>query len=219
LKAAPDEGRLWQFILILPNVGYMGFPVTQAVFGDEGMVFAAMTHVAFSILCYTWGVHLLTKGTGRNTSVLRNIANNPPLIAVIIGIICALAGFRLPWPVANGLDMLAGLTSPLSMIVIGSVLAKSRLADLFSDWRMVPLMAARLLVIPLLVFAVLRNFLHNPTMLGVIVVLSAMPAAAVTAILSEHYGGNTKIATKLVALSTILCVATIPLMALMLEYF
>jgi hypothetical protein len=221
MKAEGAEKRVWLFALIFANVGYMGFPVTQAVFGEDALIYTSMATSAFNVLVFTLGVRLYTHTPeGAPTSAekppaWRQILLNPALAAMFAGFVFFLAQIRPPWPVNDALTMLSGMTSPVSMLLVGSILAKGRLRDIF-DLRIVPAVAVRLLLVPLIVFFILRIFIHNPMMLGVLVVLSAMPAAAITAIFAEHYKSDTALASKLVALSTLFCVITLPLISLLL---
>jgi len=69
---------------------------------------------------------------------------------------------------------------------------------------------------PILTWLSLRWVVPNPLMLGVIVTLMAMPTAATTAIFAEQFKGDSAMAAKLVVVSTILCVVTVPLISLLL---
>lgn len=213
-KAGADERRVWIFALIFANVGYMGFPVSQAVFGDAGMIYTSMANAAFNLLAFTLGIKLFAPhASGANFK--RLILFNPALIATAAGFVCFVTGLRLPGAVENGVSMIGGMTTPVSMLLVGSILAKSSVRSLFSDWRTLPVIAVRLGVVPVTAYFVLRLFVPNPVMLGVIVALSAMPVASLTVIFAEQYRGNTALASKLVALSTLLCVVTVPLVSLL----
>ena len=127
-----------------------------------------------------------------------------------------LTGFRLPAALEGGIALISGITSPISMILIGTILAKQRLKDALVDIRILPPVAIKLLAMPVLAWLALRWIVPNPLMLGVIVTLMAMPAAAATAIFAEQYGGDSPTAAKLVVVSTIICVITVPLVSFLL---
>ena len=209
------------FALIFANVGYMGFPVTQAVFGGEGMIYASMVNASFNLLVWSLGIQMFRKHSAaaedeQKFSMGKLILSNIALLATGTGFVFFVTGLRLPQAVSGGISMIAGMTTPVSMLLVGAILAKSALRELFRDWRVFPVIAARLLILPLLAYAVLRLFIHNPVMLGVIVILTAMPAASLTAIFAEQYKSETALATKLVALSTLLSVVTVPFVAVIL---
>ncbi len=98
------------------------------------------------------------------------------------------------------------------MLVIGSTLACIPLRDVFSELRIYPLAAVKLLVIPVLARLIFGLVIADRVMLGVLVALSAMPTATNAAMLSMEYGGNEKLASKGVFLTTLFSVATIPLL-------
>ena len=174
--------------------------------------------VTFNILAFSLGVYLFRRDrSGEVKANLKTIVLNPALVATYIGFLFFVTGLRLPEVVQDGVALVGNMTVPLSMILVGSILAKSRLLTLVSDIRVLPVIFIRLLGIPLVAFFVLRIFVHNPVMLGVIVILAAMPVAALTVIFAEQYKGNTVVASKLVALSSLLCLLSIPLISLILQ--
>jgi predicted permease len=217
LKANDGEKRVWQFSLVFANVGYMGFPITQTVFGDGSLIYTSMGNAAFHVLAFSLGVYLFNPGDGFTKANLARIALNPALIATYIGFAFFVGGLRLPQTVESGVAFVGNMTTPLSMLLVGSVLAKNPLRTLVNDIRVAPLVLTRLLIIPVAAFFLLRPFIPNITMLGVIVSLSAMPVASLTVIFAERYGGDAAHASKLVALSTVCCLISIPVISLLLE--
>ena len=218
MGAGDSEKKVWQFSFIFANVGYMGFPIIYAIFGYEGMIYTSMANVAFNVLAFTLGVQLYKKdNSGITRANLKSIILSPALVAIYIGFIFFLTGLRLPATVHNGVELIGSMTTPLSMLLVGAILAKSRLLSLVNDFRVLPVIFIRLLAIPLVTFFILRMFVHNHLMLSIIVILAAMPAAAITVIFAEQYKGDTETASKLVALSSLLCLITIPLISLVLS--
>jgi predicted permease len=137
---------IWQFSLAFPNVIYLGFPITQAVFGEEALIYTSMAAVVFNILVFTLGLQLIRAGgeadeqpkSGRPKikTRLKQALLTPPLVAVYIGFLFFLTGFRPPLQILDGIGMIGNMTTPLAMLVVGSVLAKVRLFSLFTVFRM-----------------------------------------------------------------------------------
>jgi predicted permease len=219
MGAGDDEKRVWQFSLAFANVGYMGFPIVEAVYGYEGMIYTSMANVSFSALIFSLGVYLFKKKGTEGVAVtnLKTFIFSPPLAATYIGFFLFVTGLRLPETIEAGVGSVRGMTTPLAMILVGSILAKSTPLDLISDLRVIPVIFVRLLGIPAAAFFILRPFLHNSVMLEVIVILAAMPVAAFIVVFAEMYKGNTVMASKMVALSSLLCLLSIPLIALLLQ--
>jgi len=216
MKASLQERRSWRFGLTFGNIGFMGIPVITAVFGYEGLFYVAMALASFNLITFTVGIKIFdTEGTTK-TSPIQIIIKNPALAGTILGFIFFLTGLRLPAPIEGGVRLIAYMNSPLSMILIGALLAKQPLKETFTDIRVLPPNAVKLIVIPLASLLVLRIFIPNPIMLGTIVTLMAMPPAANTAIFAEQFGGDSVAATRLVIVGTLLCVITVPLVSLLL---
>ena len=212
MGASDDEKRIWQFSLMFANVGYMGFPVIYAIYGYEGLIYTTMSLFAFNILAFSLGIGMFQKGSGSIKTVLLN----PVLVFTYIGFIFFVTGIRLPGNVQDGIELIGAMTVPLSMLLVGAILAKSRLLSLITDFRLLPVIFLRLIGIPVVIFFVLRNFIPNQMMLEIIVILAAMPVAAITVIFAEQYNSNTALASKTVAVSSLLCLLSIPLISLLL---
>lgn len=222
LGAPKDEQRVWQFSLIFANVGFMGFPVIQAIYGYEGMIYVSMANVTFNVLAFTLGIYLFKKESEKEKRVdilagLKAIFLNPALVITFIGYAFFITGFRLPETVHNGVELVSGMTVPLSMMLVGSILAKSKPLTLINDPRVLPVIFMRLLGIPAASFFLIRPFIPNPMMLEIIVILAAMPVGALTVIFAEKYKGNTAVASKLIAISSFLSLLTIPLISLLMD--
>jgi len=215
MKMPVGVKECWQFGCAFGNVGFMGIPIVMAVFGSESMVYVAMAAASFSILSFTVGVRMF-EGAPREIRIIRLMRNSPAIPVTIIGFVMFLTGWRLPGPLENGVALVHGMTTPLSMILIGGILARQKLKDSLTDVRVLPPTVIRLIVIPLAAMFILRLFVPNPLMVSVIVTLMAMPPAATTAIFAEQYGGDQVAAAKFVIVPTILCAITVPLIALLL---
>ena len=214
MKASPGERECWRFGVAFGNVGFMGIPVVMAVFGEEGLIYVSMAAASFSLLSFTMGIRMY-ENAPREIRLIRLLRNSPAIPATIIGFVLFLTGLRLPGVVEGGISLISGMTTPLSMILIGAILAKQRLLDSLTDIRVLPPTFARLILIPLMVFFILRIFIPNPLMVSVIVTLMAMPPAASTAIFAEQYNGDPVAAAKFVVVPTILCALTVPLISLL----
>ena len=216
--ASEGEKRVWQFSLTFANVAYMGFPVTYALYGYEGMIYTTMATAAFNILVFSLGVYLFKKNAGADAKVnLKPLILNPALVAIYIGFLFFVMEWRLPENIEHGIGLVGNMSIPLSMMLVGSILAKNRLSTLFDDIKIVPVFIMRLFGLPLVTFFILRMFLQNNVMLEVIVLLVAMPPAAITVIFAEQYNGDTAVASKLVALSSVLCLISIPIISLVIQ--
>ena len=83
--------------------------------------------------------------------------------------------------------------------------------EALTDWRAYGVSLVRLVLCPLVVWAVLRLFVGG-TVLGVLTVIAACPSGAMITILSLRYGVDETFATRVNFVSTVLCAGTLPLM-------
>jgi predicted permease len=216
LRANPDEKRVWIFSIAFANVGFMGYPVINSVFGDEAMIYASMVNISFNILAYSIGPWLMDSNNRHTKYDWRGIFATPAMIATGLGIICFLTSLRPPGPITDGVRYIANMTTPVSMLLLGAILAKSDIRGVFTGWKVYIVLFARHFVMPLTVLAVLRPFIHNHMALSVTVLLCAMPSASVTAIFANKYNAGADTASRLVFISTIVSVLTVPVITLFL---
>lgn len=195
---------------IFSNCGYMGYPVLGSLFGNIGIIYASIYVAVFIIYLWTMGVHIYTKGTKNSVKWYKSILK-PGLIAVVIGLVLFFTGLVLPSPIYATLNILGNMTTPLSMILIGALIAEIKLKDGFKDKAEWILIALRLIFIPLVILLALW-FIPMPMMIkSICVLLVAMPVAANTAMFATKFGANDILAGKLVVMSTVISMITIPL--------
>jgi predicted permease len=99
------------------------------------------------------------------------------------------------------------------MFLVGLSMSNSRIKDLFNDYRLYLLSAVRLLIMPFLAIIIMKfiNFGSSSMIPKVMAIVLAMPAPSITAIIAEQYNGNKELAAKLVFLTSILSMITIPI--------
>ncbi|WP_027309233.1 AEC family transporter [Caloramator sp. ALD01] len=210
-----DEYKVLWFITVFSNCGFMGYPVVESIYGKIGLFYAALFNIPFNILMWTAGVFIFSgRGDKQN---LRKAILNPGILSVFIGLIIFLFSVELPAPVIKTLEMVGSMTTPLSMIIIGSTLADAKIKSIFEGFSVYFGSFIRLIAIPLIVYFILNLFGLKDFYLNIPVIITAMPAAANTVIMAEKYGGNPEYASKVVFLTTILSVVTIPAILILLK--
>lgn len=208
----PGSGT-YQFLLAFPNVAFMGYPVITAIFGKGALFYASLYMLPFNLLAFTVGILMLKRTGGGLSDLDPKILLNPGVTAVVVGLIFFLTSFTLPGPIGGAVTLLGDLTTPLSMVVIGGVLAEMAFKSVFSNWRVYVVSVMRLLLVPLLTWVILRSFITDPLMLGIPVILAAMPSAANAVLLAEEYKSDAELASQGVFISTLFCIITIPMIA------
>ncbi|WDC84627.1 AEC family transporter [Caloramator sp. mosi_1] len=147
-------------------------------------------------MIWTAGVFIFS-GRG-NKENLRKAVLNPGIVSVFIGLIIFLFSISLPAPIIKTLEIVGSMTTPLSMIIIGSTLADARIKSIFEGFSVYFGSFVRLIFIPLAVYFILNFIGLKDFYLSIPVIITAMPAAANTVIMAEKYGGNAEYASKVV---------------------
>jgi malate permease and related proteins len=213
LRVKGQVADAYSLMIIFSNIGFMGLPLISAIFGDSALLYATVFFVPYNLLIYTYGERLIHhpdgKG-GRLTASLKK-ALNPGVIACVAAVTIYLTGVRVPDVIASPVEYLSNLTAPLSMMVIGASLAGVKVKEFFTDGRMLAFSAVKMLALPIALCLLLRLVIGNGVLLGVCVVMTAAPVGSMTAMMAQEFGGEYRLISKGVALTTILSVVTIPI--------
>lgn len=193
------------------NCGFMGYPIILAI-NPDWMIYAVAYNIAYVFVAWTLGVSLFC---GRENITLRRVLLHPNVISAAIGFTLFCLGITLPAFPGDALSLLSGLTTPLSMLLIGTRVSGIQLSE-FRDKDYHIASVLRLIVLPMMVYLVLRPFPIAPAVAGTLFILTAMPGATMTAMQAELFGGDTEFAARAIAYSTLLSLVTVPLMSMLL---
>lgn len=213
------ERDVFQYACIFSNTGYMGYPVINAVLGAEGVFYTALYNLSFSILVYSLGVFILNRSEdcGEKRSVKETIKSilNPALFAVVTGLVLFIFSIDLPVAVFSVIKMLGGVTTPLSMMLVGFILSSVNMKDIITDKRLYFLGLVRLIILPIIVFLGAKSFGLTGYLIAIPVIITSMPSAANTAIIASRYDSDYKTASKAIFLTTFFSIFTIPIMIML----
>jgi len=212
MKVTGAERAVLILGLVFPNMGFMGIPLIYAMYGQEAMLYTAMANSVANVVVPTVGIAILLGAGSRSQIKLKSVLLNKIILATIIGFALFVFSVQIPELIGNGLSMIGGATTPLSMIIIGSMLGENDLKGVFLGWKIYIVALFRLIVFPLMVFVVLSRFVEDRSAITILTTLTAMPVAAITAILAAEHDKEPQLASKVVFITTVLSIATIPLM-------
>ena len=275
---------------VFANIGFMGFPVLAAMYGNGALLYGAVFQIPFNILIYTYGVAVLTRKQGACAKAEPDVKSEVDVKAEVdvkteqdvkaeqdvnaevdakaepngktgerqdaqgitaavngmseniengseqqgklqgtveivkkifnIGVIACIAAmllYFLQTPVPSFLQAfitnLGNLTAPLSMMIIGASLAQMPLKELFLDKKLLLFPLVKLLLLPAVWMIMVNRVAEQEILRGVCLVMMATPAGSMTAMLAQQYGGDYETASRGVALTTVLSVITMPLLA------
>ena len=201
---------VYKMMTTFNNIGFMGFPVIAAAYGNGALIYAVPFSIMFNILCYTWGIQTLCGGGEKgNWKRIINIGT----ISGIISIVLFFMQIPVPKMICSLSAGLSNLTGPLSMLVIGISIAAMELKDLFTDVKLLKFALIKLLAVPVAAMLLVCQVIDNRLICEVFLVMMATPAASMCVMLSQQYGGDYELAAKGVALTTILSVVTMPIVS------
>ncbi|MDR1766908.1 MAG: AEC family transporter [Propionibacteriaceae bacterium] len=200
-----------RFGAVYSNAGFIGIPLAQAILGAEGVFYAVAFVVAFNVWAWTQGISSFDAEGGIGLwERVKKIATRPAIVATVASFLLFASPFSLPEIVQTPVSQLASMNTPLSMIVIGGNLAAIRLRSVATDKLAWAGMAARNVLFPLLAIGLLTllPLAHN-TRMSILIPLSC-PVGAFLVMFSVLKGNDTAFPTKLMTLSTLASVATLP---------
>ncbi len=197
--------KVYEYSLVVPNMGYMGYPLSQAMYGAAGLMDVMMFGIPILLYIYIYGYAILTK-TGLKLKALLN----PSIITMVLGMILGLSGFQMPELVSDILGKGSACMGPISMLLTGIVISEYNLKEILGDVRIYIMSALRLVVIPVIVGAVLHMF-AAPEILRTAVLIYALPCGLNTVVFPKLVGENCKIGAGLALVSHLAACATIPL--------
>lgn len=205
---------VYQFLIVFGNVGFMGYPIIRSIYGDIGVFYAAIHNIWFNILMWTVGIMLMSSDDKGKMNLKALV--NPGIISIAIGFFLFIFSIELPEPISIALSKLGNATTPLSMMVVGSLIADAKIKEIFTNTKLIFVSIIKLVIVPLIVYLVLSRFDLPKMVVGIPVILSGMPSAANAAIYARKYDSDYKLASQGVFLTTLLCLITIPMLMMLL---
>jgi len=209
LKGKKGEQGVWKFVLMFPNVGFVGFPVAVALFGQEALFYAVILTLPFGVLSSMLAPVFL----GSTGKFRWKLLATPCVIAAVIALILSLTKIPLPPIVGETFSFIGNITVPLSLLVVGSLLASLPAKQIFTSFRLWILAALRLLALPLLFWLIVSRMDFAPLVRNVALVQMAMPVATNGSMFCMEYGGDKEAMAQTTLLTTAASILTIPLIA------
>ena len=210
LRFPKQDWPVYECMVVFANTGFMGYPVLISVFGQESVFYASLLHMAFNLFIYTYAIMCLTKKSDDKFTFNAKQLLTPGIILLFVAIFIYIFDIQLPGVVLEPVNSIGGLTSPLSMMMIGSSLALYPIKESLTDWRSYLFAGVRLFVMPFITMLVCRLLNINSYYANIAIVTNAMPVASMVLMMATQYNANKEIVTRNIIVSTLLSVITIP---------
>lgn len=199
------ERCVFEYSLTIPNSGYMGYPLAEALLLSAGLTDMMLFAIPVQFYIYTYGYARLTK---RKLSPKKLI--NSVTVSMLLGVIYGLSGFDLPEIPLTFLQSASACMGPVSMILAGIAIAEFGILPLFSEWRSYILAAFRLAIIPLAVGGI-AYLAFGKDVAAIAALYFAMPCGLNTIVFAKSVGEPCRSGASVVFVSTILSLITIPI--------
>lgn len=240
LRVPSSQKGIYRFMLAFGNVGFIGFPVTEAIFGKQAIFYTSVFNLPFNVFVYSIGIAFLAAcGRQEESENSKNNKNNknsmvsenskkssaglitwktfvtPCMISSILAIVLALFHAEAPALISDTCTMIGNITTPAALMIIGSSLADMPIRQMFNNFRIYLFSLVRLILIPLATYVVFGWFIHDRLLLGICVIVSAMPVASNGTMLCLQYHADEELMAQGTFLTTVFSIFTIPLLALL----
>lgn len=211
----PMVKKVNTFLSIYSNCGFMGLPLLNAALGDEGVFLGSAYLAVFSLMYWTQGVYVFS-GDKRDM-ISKKAILNPGVLGVLIGLIFFFGRIKLPGLIGTTVSGIAALNTPVAMFVIGSFLAKTKVKSALKNPNVWLVTILRLLVLPLIslgvLFVLTKTGIADPLAAMAVLLQVSAPCATVGSLFAVKFGYDPTYASEVIAISTLLSMITIPLMA------
>lgn len=197
---------------VFMNSGNYGAPVVLFAFGAVGFDYAVVMMVFQSLLMNTIGIFFASLGGEEKATLqqsFQRVIRMPLIYAAFLGVLMQLIRFDLPTPLMEGISMVADASIPTVMLVLGMQLAaiqRKRVAYRYvSAVTIIRMVASPVLATIILLFMPVNDLLRS-----VLILQTAMPAAANTTMFALQFGTEPDLVSFTTFITTIISIITIP---------
>lgn len=217
-----DEGKLTEFSLIFANCAFIGFPIFEALLGPEGVFMASFLIVSFNVLIWTWGIAIMARKRDDIKLTWKKVIFNFGTVPCVIGFVLFLLknpniGFEMPDFLSKALQYLQNLCTPISLLVIGALIATQSVKKIFCSWKIYYFNVIKLVILPIIVCLIAKLimlFVHVPDIelyALFFTAAAALPTASSVTMMAESYGLDSGYSSLAVGTSSLLSVLSLPL--------
>lgn len=210
----------------MSNCSFLGVPLLEAIFPDWQNVaaYSMMYFLSMNLLGWTLVSAIITRD--KKYVSVKKIFLNPAMLSVIVALPFFITGFKIS--AENGaflgaldsmLTVLGKMTTPLCMIILGMRLATIKIKQMFTGPLQYISVAVNQIVFPLFTLGVLCLLQVNTELMLCMFIMCACPVASVVQNYAEMLGEGQDAAANTVLLGALFSIATLPLLALLIQCF
>jgi predicted permease len=197
--------------IAIMNTVNIPFPVIFLAYGAEGLVAATLFYIPACLGTYSFGIYVMAGGKWKDN--IREVFKQPVVYAAVLGLLLNFINIKIPELIINSLNLISLMAIPLVLLILGYNLSRVRMTSFPTT-----LLASLLRVgVGLMVGLLMVEILHITGVFRSVVILdSAMPAAAVSSILATKYNNEPELVSSVVFFTTVASLAVIPFLLHML---
>jgi hypothetical protein len=202
------------------NLAYLGLPIVSTTLGPDSLGAIAIVIAVGVVINTLLSIIILSvlKPTAESVHPLRRLARtltNPLLVAVALGLLLAASGLSLPPVLTRPIDLLARMSLPLILLVLGLSLSFTELRQNLPSAILGAVL--KLVVMPAVAWVVMKWVFASPELVTETVVLMAsMPSAVATQTFAKAFDADSSVSASSVSLSTLLAVFSVPALVVIL---
>ena len=206
--------------VVYSNSGYLIIPLVSAVLGQEWVFYTTAFIVVQTVLIWTHGQAVIC---GKGKADMKQMLWNPNVIAIGIGLLLFALQIRLPAPVASCISAFGDAIGPISMMVIGMLVADVDLRGVFCQKRPYLICFLRLVAFPVITVFIFvftgMSGMHKEAeyILLIVLLATSAPAAVMVTQLAQIYEQDAKYASVINVMSVLFSIVTMPLITLLYE--
>lgn len=225
-----------RFSAVYSNCGFMGIPLVQAMFGYEGVFYLTAFIAVFN--AFVWSHGVMQMSGQRSLKSLLRVLRSPAIIAIAVGLVMFFTGLTLPEAgsaaakdasvlmrvlhtigalLAEAFGMVGSLNTPLAMFVAGATIIRTDIPAVLKKPRIFYVSFLRLIAFPMVTLLVFLLFPVDAIVEMTVLAAASAPCAAICTMMSLTYKRNASYASEIFGVSTLLSVATMPLMMVIYE--
>ncbi|MBR0036020.1 MAG: AEC family transporter [Bacteroidales bacterium] len=211
-----DEG-LYSFMMAFGNVGFIGYPVVNSIFGPEAVFYASVLNVPNTIAVFIWGTQFIA-GKEAGGSIWHRLYS-PGLLGTYVSILIVAFQWHSPELISKACTLIGNITVPGSLLIIGYSISQIPLKHMTGGPKVFLMTPFRLVILPLVVWGIFQligqipGISIDPTSIAINTIIIAMPVASFGTIFCLKYGRDETIMAQGTFLTTLLAMFSIPLIA------
>lgn len=220
MRCDREDAGVLMVIITAVNTGFMGFPVTKAIFGNTYFFLMVIQNIVLNIYIYSMMVYQMNYGFRKKEGIKGMLMPmlNMCTYALIIGLVLMLLKVQLPDILADFINTVGDATIPVSMIVVGVQLSESSIGKMLTNKRLITASLCNVILIPALTFLAVNWLPLAPESKLILIFAAAFPCAVVSTAIALKENRNAALMAEGVAMTTLLSMGTLPVIAIILTH-